>query len=76
MKKQWFYLLKLQEVGDKNIFCFYDNRAKPLNVSLSHFPHLPGHIETRKKGEGKTVIEVSEELLLKSIKIKALLNTY
>ena len=56
MKKQWAHLLKLQEVGDKNIFCFHDKRAKPLHVLLPHFPHLPGQSETRKKGEAKTII--------------------
>ena len=56
MKKQWTHLLKLQEVGDKNIFCFYGNRAKPLLVSLSHLPHLPWQSETSKNGEAKTMI--------------------
>ena len=40
MKKQWTHLPKLQEVGDKNIFCFHDNKAKPLHVPLSLFPNL------------------------------------
>ena len=56
MKKQWPHLLKLQEVGDKNIFYFHGNRAKPLHVPLSHFPYLPGQSEKRKKGEAKTMI--------------------
>ena len=56
MKKHWTHLLKLQEVGDKNIFRFHKNRAKPLHVPLSHFPHSLGQSETSKKGEGKTMI--------------------
>ena len=76
MKKQWPHLFKLQEVGDKNIFYFHGNRAKPLHVPLSHFPYLPGQSEKRKKGEAKTmIVKVSEETL-KTIKIKALLNAY
>ena len=56
MKKQWTHLLKLQEPGDKNIFCFHGNRGKPLHIPLSRFIHLPGESETRKKGEDKTMI--------------------
>ena len=56
MKKQLTHLLKLQEVYDKNIFCFYGNRAKQLYVPQSHFPHLPGKSETREKGQAKTMI--------------------
>ena len=56
MKKQWTHLLKLQEVSDINIFCFHDNREKPLQIPLSHFTHLPGQSETRKKGEAKLMI--------------------
>ena len=57
MKKQLTDLLKLQEVGDKNIFCFYDNRGK--NHYMFHcltFPIYWGKSATRKKGEAKTMI--------------------
>ena len=56
MKKQWTHLLKLHEVGKMNIFCFQGNRAKPLHVPLSHFPHLLRQSEAKKKGEAKTMI--------------------